>query len=96
MQSEITETSLMRDPDGAAARLASLKTLGIRIAVDDFGVGYSSLDYLRRFPVDMLKIDRSFIAGIATSSESAAIVRSLVQLGKTLGLQTLAEGIEEP
>ncbi len=93
---EITETRLMEDPDGAAERLASLKALGVRIAIDDFGTGYSSLSYLRRFPVDALKIDRSFISGIATSSESAAIVRSLVQLGKTLGLQTLGEGIEEP
>ena len=93
---EITETRLMQDPDGAAERLASLKTLGVRIAIDDFGTGYSSLAYLRQFPVDALKIDRSFISGIATSNESAAIVHSLIQLGKTLGLQTLGEGIEEP
>jgi diguanylate cyclase (GGDEF)-like protein len=93
---EITETSLMRDPDGAGGRLAALKELGIRITIDDFGTGYSSLAYLRRFPVDTLKIDRSFIAGIATSDDSAAIVHSLVQLGKTLGLETLGEGVEEP
>jgi diguanylate cyclase (GGDEF)-like protein len=92
---EITETTLMRDADTAALRLASLKELGVRIAIDDFGTGYSSLAYLRQFPVDALKIDRSFISGIAASRESAALIHTLVQLGKTLGLQTLGEGIEE-
>lgn len=93
---EITETRLMKDPDRAAERLASLKKLGLRIAIDDFGTGYGSLAYLRRFRVDALKIDRSFISGMPTSEESAAIVHSLIQLGKTLGLETLGEGIEEP
>jgi diguanylate cyclase (GGDEF)-like protein len=93
---EITETRLMDDPDTAAKRLASLKELGVRIAIDDFGTGYSSLDYLRKFPLDAIKIDRSFISGIAISSESAAIVQTLIQLGKTLGLEVLGEGIEEP
>ena len=67
----------------------------MRIAIDDFGTGYCSLAYLRQFPVDALKIDRSFISGSAASKESAALIHTLVQLGKTLGLQTLAEGIEE-
>jgi diguanylate cyclase (GGDEF)-like protein len=93
---EITETRLMKDPHHAAERLASLKKLGVRIAIDDFGTGYGSLAYLRRFRVDALKIDRSFISGMPTSEESIAIVHSLVQLGKTLGLETLGEGIEEP
>jgi EAL domain-containing protein (putative c-di-GMP-specific phosphodiesterase class I) len=93
---EITETCLMEDPETAAARLAALKEVGVRIAIDDFGTGYSSLAYLRTFPLDAIKIDRSFIAGIATSRESAAIVQSLIQLGKALGLETLGEGIEEP
>ncbi len=93
---EITETMLMKDSDGAAARLRSLKELGIRIAIDDFGTGYSSLGYLQRFSVDTIKIDRSFISGSATSNESAVIVRSLIQLGKTLGLEIVGEGIEEP
>ncbi len=83
-------------PRTPAAASPSLKTLGIQIAIDDFGTGYSSLAYLRDFPIDALKIDRSFIAGIAATEESGALVHMLVQLGKTLGLQTLGEGIEEP
>jgi EAL domain-containing protein (putative c-di-GMP-specific phosphodiesterase class I) len=92
---EITESALMRDPERAATRLTALKALGLRIAIDDFGTGYSSMAYLRQFPVDALKIDRSFISGIADTSASAAILHSLVQLGKTLDLETLGEGIEE-
>jgi diguanylate cyclase (GGDEF)-like protein len=93
---EITETVLMRNADAAALRLDALKALGARIAIDDFGTGYSSLAYLRQFHVDAIKIDRSFISGIAASQESAALIHTLVQLGRTLGLQTLGEGIEEP
>jgi diguanylate cyclase (GGDEF)-like protein/PAS domain S-box-containing protein len=93
---EITETMLMRDADSSARRLRALKELGVRIAIDDFGTGYSSLGYLRQFPVDALKIDRSFIHGISTSPEANALIHTLIQLGKTLGIQTLAEGIEEP
>jgi diguanylate cyclase (GGDEF)-like protein len=92
---EITETTLMRDADATAGRLHSLKELGVRIAIDDFGTGYSSLAYLRQFPVDALKIDRSFISGIAGSKGSASLIHTLVQLGKTLDIETLAEGIEE-
>jgi diguanylate cyclase (GGDEF)-like protein len=92
---EITETTLMRDPDATALRLSSLKQLGVRISIDDFGTGYSSLAYLRQFPADALKIDRSFISGIAASEQSAALVHTLVQLGKSLGIETLAEGIED-
>ncbi|MHB8690764.1 MAG: putative bifunctional diguanylate cyclase/phosphodiesterase [Solirubrobacteraceae bacterium] len=92
---EITETVLMRDAEASARRLHALKALGVRIAIDDFGTGYSSLAYLRQFPVDTLKIDRSFISGISSSPESAALTHTLVQLGKTLGLETLGEGIEE-
>jgi diguanylate cyclase (GGDEF)-like protein len=91
---EITETALMRDPHAAAERLNTLKALGVRIAIDDFGTGYSSLSYLRQFSVDAIKIDRSFINTLSTSTESNALIRSLVQLGKSLGLQTLGEGIE--
>jgi diguanylate cyclase (GGDEF)-like protein len=91
---EITETTLMRDADMAAKRLGWLKELGVRIAIDDFGTGYSSLAYLRQFPADALKIDRSFIDGIATSRDSAALIRTLIQLGKALDIETLAEGIE--
>ena len=92
---EITETALMRDPEGTARRLRLLKELGIRLAIDDFGTGYSSMAYLRQFPVDALKIDRSFISGIAASKESTALIHTLIQLGKTLNLETLGEGIED-
>ncbi len=93
---EITESTLMRDPGSTVERIAKLKTLGVSVAVDDFGTGYSSLAYLRRFPVDILKIDRSFIASMTSSERSSALIHTLVQLGKTLGLDTVAEGIEEP
>jgi diguanylate cyclase (GGDEF)-like protein len=92
---EITETTLMRDASATAERLVALKQLGVRIAIDDFGTGYSSLAYLRQFPADALKIDRSFIDGIATSEASAALIHTLVQLGRALNIETLAEGIED-
>jgi EAL domain-containing protein (putative c-di-GMP-specific phosphodiesterase class I) len=92
---EITETVLMRDATRSANKLRELKLLGVRIAVDDFGTGYSSLAYLQQFPVDALKIDRSFISGIGSSPEADALIHTLVQLGKTLGIETYAEGIEE-
>ena len=85
----------MKDVDATADRLARLKQLGVRIAIDDFGTGYSSLAYLRRFPVDILKIDRSFIAGIGETAGALAMVHALVELGRALGLETLAEGIED-
>jgi len=91
---EITETAIMRDPDAVVRRLNAIKELGVRIAIDDFGTGYSSLAYLSKFPVDCLKIDRSFIAAISESPDAGALVNTLVQLGRTLGLETLAEGIE--
>jgi diguanylate cyclase (GGDEF)-like protein len=92
---EITETAIMRDVEAVIPRLEELKALGIRIAIDDFGTGYSSLASLQRFPVDTIKIDRSFIASMADSPGSGAMIHTLVQLGKALGLETLAEGIEE-
>jgi EAL domain-containing protein (putative c-di-GMP-specific phosphodiesterase class I) len=92
---EVTETTLMRDPQATAGRLRALKRLGIRIAIDDFGTGYSSLAYLRQFPADALKIDRSFIGDIASSEQSTALIHTLVQLGKALHIETLAEGIED-
>ena len=91
---EITETTLMRDVEPMVTRLQLLKALGVRIAIDDFGTGYSSLAYLRQFPIDVLKIDRSFVAGIGESVEAEAVVHTLVQLGKVLGIETVAEGIE--
>ncbi|MGZ7013306.1 MAG: putative bifunctional diguanylate cyclase/phosphodiesterase [Acidimicrobiales bacterium] len=92
---ELTETTLMRDAHATQRRLEQLKALGVRLAIDDFGTGYSSMAYLRQFPVDVIKIDRSFISGIADSGEARVMIRTLVQLGKALGLETLAEGIED-
>ena len=91
---ELTETVLMVDVEETILRLAELKSLGIKLAVDDFGTGYSSLAYLRRFPIDILKIDQGFVSEIADSKEAAVLVHTLVQLGKALALTTVAEGIE--
>jgi EAL domain-containing protein (putative c-di-GMP-specific phosphodiesterase class I) len=96
LQLEITESMLMADPERALATVTRISALGVRFAVDDFGTGYSSLAYLRQFPVDCLKIDRMFTNAITTSPESKALVGTLVQLGKDLGLSTLAEGVETP
>jgi EAL domain-containing protein (putative c-di-GMP-specific phosphodiesterase class I) len=85
---------LMRNAANTARRLREIRALGVRIAVDDFGTGYSSLAYLQQFPVDCLKIDRSFTNAITTSPESKALIGTLVQLGRDLGLKTLAEGVE--
>jgi diguanylate cyclase (GGDEF)-like protein len=93
---EITETTLMSNAEETARRLVSLKDLGIRIAVDDFGTGYSSLAHLRQFPVDVLKIDRSFISQLAEGCEGEILLHTLVQLGKALSIETTAEGIERP
>ena len=93
---EITESAIMQDPDAATRTLQALKDLGIRLAVDDFGTGYSSLSYLRRFPVDTLKIDRSFIDGIGRDNHDTALVRSIIGLANMLGLTVTAEGVETP
>jgi diguanylate cyclase (GGDEF)-like protein len=93
---EITETTLMSNPGETARRLEELKRLGIRIAVDDFGTGYSSLGHLRQFPVDVLKIDRSFISQLAEGGEGEILLHTLLQLGKALEIETTAEGIERP
>ena len=91
---ELTETVLMHDVQPTLSRLELLKAIGVRLAVDDFGTGYSSLAYLRQFPIDVLKIDKSFVLAIADSPDSIAIVHTLVQLGKVLGLEIIAEGVE--
>jgi diguanylate cyclase (GGDEF)-like protein len=93
---EITETTLMRDADDTVRRLKEIKVLGVRVAIDDFGTGYSSLAHLRQFPVDALKIDRSFVTGLADSVEGESLLHTLVQLGKALSIETIAEGIEQP
>jgi diguanylate cyclase (GGDEF)-like protein len=91
---EITETTLMRNAADTARRLAHVKALGVRVAIDDFGTGYSSLAHLQKFAVDSLKIDRSFIAALAHNQEGETLLHTLVQLGKALALETVAEGIE--
>jgi EAL domain-containing protein (putative c-di-GMP-specific phosphodiesterase class I) len=91
---ELTESTLMRDADGSGRRLLALRQLGVRLAMDDFGTGYSSLAYLKKFPMDVLKIDSSFVQGIDKGPEESAIARAIVQIGRTLRMQTVAEGIE--
>lgn len=91
---EITESVLMEDVETSQAVLDHLKILGVRVAIDDFGTGYSSFSYLRRFPVDVLKIDQSFVQGLGTDDEDTAIVDSIIGLGHTLGLDVVAEGVE--
>jgi diguanylate cyclase (GGDEF)-like protein/PAS domain S-box-containing protein len=91
---EMTESVLVKDTDTATRRLEELRALGVRLAIDDFGTGYSSLSYLRQFPIDILKIDRSFTNAITTDSQRPAIVRGLLDLAKTLHIETIAEGIE--
>jgi diguanylate cyclase (GGDEF)-like protein/PAS domain S-box-containing protein len=90
---EITESVLMDDADATAVRLEELRRLGVRIAIDDFGTGYSSLGYLRRLPVDILKIDKSFIDGVAEGPHESALARAVVKLASTLRLEAVAEGI---
>ena len=92
---ELTESVLMQDVEVTAATLGDLKRLGVRLAINDFGTGYSSLSYLRRFPIDELKIDRSFVATVNVGPDQSALVRSILKLGDTLNLETVAEGIEE-
>jgi len=92
---EVTESILMGDADESSQVLLALKDIGVKVAIDDFGTGYSSLSYLHRFPVDVLKIDRSFIEQLSDPSAQQGLVQSIVQLGQTLNLQTVAEGIED-
>jgi diguanylate cyclase (GGDEF)-like protein/PAS domain S-box-containing protein len=92
---EVTESTLMKDATATVSRLRKLKDIGVMIAIDDFGTGYSSLAYLRQFPVDVLKIDRSFIAEMDGRPDAAVLIHTLVDLGRTLGLATIAEGIED-
>jgi diguanylate cyclase (GGDEF)-like protein/PAS domain S-box-containing protein len=93
---EVTESVVMEQPDASAAVLRALKDLGVRVAMDDFGTGYSSLAYLRHFPFDLLKIDRAFVAGVTASEQDRAIVRTIVELARALGLTVVAEGVETP
>jgi EAL domain-containing protein (putative c-di-GMP-specific phosphodiesterase class I) len=92
---EVTESALIRDTDGSARRLKALRALGVRLAIDDFGTGYSSLSYLRRFPMDVLKIDKSFIDGLAGDDGHAPLVDAMIRMASSLSLSVVAEGIEE-
>ncbi len=91
---ELTESTLMQDVATTVVRLNLLKAIGVRLAIDDFGTGFSSLAYLQQFPINTLKIDRSFVSGISDASKSAAIIGTFVQLGKALSLEVVAKGIE--
>ena len=91
---EITESLIMQDIDHAIATLESLKSAGIGIAIDDFGTGYSSLGYIARLPVNSLKVDRSFIAGMTNSPHNMTIVSTIISLAHCLGLKVVAEGVE--
>jgi EAL domain-containing protein (putative c-di-GMP-specific phosphodiesterase class I)/DNA-binding response OmpR family regulator len=91
---ELTESVLLHDADAAIAVFQELRGLGVRLAIDDFGMGFSSLSYLRRLPVDEVKIDRSFVAGVATGTEEWTLARGIIRLVHSLGLETVAEGVE--
>jgi diguanylate cyclase (GGDEF)-like protein len=93
---EITESVLIQDTDATVAKLRQLRGLGVHLAIDDFGTGYSSLSYIRQLPVDILKIDKSFIDSIHQSAEASAVARAIIRLSHTLNLRTVAEGIEKP
>jgi EAL domain-containing protein (putative c-di-GMP-specific phosphodiesterase class I) len=92
---ELTESSVMGDPNRSVVMLGQLNDLGVRIAIDDFGTGYSSLSYLKRLPVHEIKIDKSFVMNMAADSDDTVIVRSTIDLGHNLGLQAVAEGVED-
>jgi EAL domain-containing protein (putative c-di-GMP-specific phosphodiesterase class I) len=92
---EITETVVLADPDAALPALHRLRDMGVGLSLDDFGTGYSSMTYLRSLPVDQLKVDRAFVAAMTTSPEDAVIVRTAIELGHSLGMEVIAEGIED-
>ncbi|MGU3309706.1 putative bifunctional diguanylate cyclase/phosphodiesterase [Pseudomonas sp. M5A4_2d] len=94
LELEITESVLMQNVDDTLTTLREIKTLGVRLSVDDFGTGYSSLSYLRRFPIDVLKIDQSFIRGLSNNSQDAQLISAIISLGKSLDLNIVAEGVE--
>ncbi len=94
LELELTETVLMQDATGALATLKALKSIGVQLAVDDFGTGYSSFSYLRKFPLDSLKVDRSFVTEISPESGNAAILNAMINIGRSLGHRVVAEGVE--
>ncbi len=94
LELELTESSIMKDPEAAIEKLHELKLMGIKVAVDDFGTGYSSLNYLKRFPIDTLKIDKTFVSDVCRDPHDTAIVRAIINLGHALDLTVIAEGVE--
>jgi EAL domain-containing protein (putative c-di-GMP-specific phosphodiesterase class I) len=91
---ELTESTIMHNTEVNLALFRELKALGVRLAIDDFGMGYSSLSYLHRVPIDILKIDRSFVGRLTEEGDGPELARAVVMLGETLGLETVAEGVE--
>jgi diguanylate cyclase (GGDEF)-like protein/PAS domain S-box-containing protein len=94
LEFELTETALMQDHNSTSGVLGSLKDIGVQLTLDDFGTGYSSLSYLKRFPIDALKIDKSFVSGLCTNTGDANIVSAVINMGKSFGLNVIAEGVE--
>jgi diguanylate cyclase (GGDEF)-like protein/PAS domain S-box-containing protein len=94
LELELTETALMQDPNATTGVLGALKDIGVQLTLDDFGTGYSSLNYLKRFPIDALKIDKSFVSGLCTNASDANIVSAVINMGKSFGLNVIAEGVE--
>jgi EAL domain-containing protein (putative c-di-GMP-specific phosphodiesterase class I) len=94
LELEITESVLLQNSEATLTTLHDLRAMGVRISLDDFGTGYSSLSYLRSFPFDKIKIDRSFVSELATREDSVAIIRAVTGLGRSLGIVTTAEGVE--
>jgi EAL domain-containing protein (putative c-di-GMP-specific phosphodiesterase class I) len=93
---EITESTLMLDIEEIGAKLEELRKLNVRIAIDDFGMGYSSLSYLRRFPIDIMKIDKSFVDGVTRGAEAEALFNAILRLADALEIEAVAEGVEHP
>ena len=96
LELEVTESVAMHDAQGSVKTLQRLKAAGLRISIDDFGTGYSSLSYLKRFPVDSLKLDRSFVAGLPDDADDASIANAVITMAHSLDLSVVAEGVETP